>query len=116
MKRFRGGLVFKAHRLLYHFRLESNKEVFKAHRLLYLRLIDFCTNVGLRVIKKKKKIVCFGSSPPLSHKFRVPLCLVLRPGLWFMVCGVWFIVYCLWFMVYGLWFMVYGLWFMVYGL
>jgi len=25
-KRFRGGLVFQAHRLLYHSRLESNKE------------------------------------------------------------------------------------------
>jgi len=34
VKRFRGGLVFKAHRLLYH------------------------STLGLRVIKKKKKFVC----------------------------------------------------------
>ena len=46
MQRFRGGLVFKAHRLVYH------------------------STLGLRVIKKKKKVTGVGSvaaDVPLRH-------------------------------------------------
>ena len=39
MKRFRGGLVFKAHRLAYH------------------------STLGWKVIKKKKKVEGFGVNP-----------------------------------------------------
>ena len=71
MKRFRGGLVFKAHRLVYHSTLDlgvTKKKkyrhaaflhqqvsgfrgglAFKAHRLLYH------STQGLRVIEKKKE-------------------------------------------------------------
>jgi len=59
---FRGGLVFKAHRLLYH------------------------STLGLRVIKKKKKsslIVGFRHSTrwstTLSSKFNLPLAIKCRP-------------------------------------
>ena len=49
MKRFREGLVFKAHRLLYH------------------------STLGLRVIKKKKKVTdrCEGA---MQHAVTPPVC------------------------------------------
>ena len=54
MQRFRGGLVFKAHKLLYHstlgLRVIKKKIVFKAHRLVYH------STLGLRVIKKKRRV------------------------------------------------------------
>ena len=70
MQRFRGGLVFKTHRLLYHSTLGLRviKKRFQGLGFRgelfgvsnsegsYLRLIDFVyhSTLGLRVIKKKK--------------------------------------------------------------
>ena len=58
MKRFRRGLVFKAHRLLYH------------------------STLGLRVIKKKKKVTCDsgerGRKPVELPRFRTLALLVLQ--------------------------------------
>ena len=89
MKRFRGGLVFKAHRLLYH------------------------STLGLSVIKKTKKRK--GTSGSSQHAY---LCLAsgLRPepasdlsgrlfGFWILGVGV-----------EGLGFRMCGLWFVVWGL
>jgi len=50
LQRFRGGLVFKAHRLFYH------------------------STLGLRVIKKKKKV------PPIKSSFSGPCFVLARAG------------------------------------
>ena len=76
----RGGLVFKAHILVYHSALGSRvirKKlllfrgglVFKAHTLLYRSIL------GSRVIKKRKKLLLF--DPPPTAWFSHHLCLFL---------------------------------------
>ena len=98
MQRFRGGLVFKTHRLVYYstlgrrvikkkreaeWRVQTRRRgglVFEAYRLLYH------STLGLRVIKKKKKTrgnVADTEQVPagLTPNFSLPLSSSLSPSL-----------------------------------
>jgi len=80
VKRFRGGLVFKAHRLVYH------------------------STLGLTVIKKKKKVTRSANAHGTSTSGRKSPLRVY--GLWFRVWGLGFRVEGLGFRVLGLGFEV----------
>jgi len=109
LRRFRGGPVLKAHRLLYDLLLAILAQI---HLGAQIRQSRPCSGLGLSHFPNTKTFAILAQ----IHLGRWGLELRVRglgfrdlPGsLGFVVCGLWFVVCGLWFGVCGLWFVVWS--------